>query len=489
MALTDSKVESKLEFYGGVPVLLVPFGVMFVGILWLGVTGAALPEAFWPMALFGIFIGLLLAKNKKTYIEALITGITSRMLAIMLLAWFLAGIMAQLLQSTGLVEGIVWGFLQTGMSIAWFPLLAFIIAAIMSMATGTSVGTLIAASPILFPVGYTLGGDPVLIIGAIIGGAYVGDNLAPISDTTIVSAYSQGTEISKVVRSRLKYAAAAGVITIGLYIIFALIQSGSSTVTPPDEINPLGLIMLLVPIILLFFMIRGKDLVESLLYSNAIGIVLGLVCGLIGFSNILSINREEFSAGGIILDGIFGMSGIAIFTIFIMGMIGTLQAGGFLDWLIEKAESIATTPKRAEIVIVFSTLLLNALTTAGTPSMVMLGDFVRRLGHKFKIQPWRRGNLLDACSTSIIGFLPYSVGLLIPFAFVGGMVDMAAHPNFNPVGVAPYVFYCIAMVLVIVFAAVSGWGLETMSEEEYEAEYRDIYGDPQDTIPPMTKTN
>lgn len=455
--MSQTKTCEKLEFYGGVPVLLVPFAAMFIGILWLGLTGAALPEAFWPMILLGLFIGLLLAKNKKVFVESLLKGISSNMLAIMLLAWFLAGIMGKLLSSAGLIDGLVWGFLEMGISINWFPLIAFLIAAIMSMSTGTAVGTLIAASPILFPVGYALGGDPLLIVGAIIGGSFVGDNLAPISDTTIVSAYSQGTKIEKVVKSRVRYALAAGGITLGLYILFALMTGNSGTVQPPGELEPLGLIMLAVPILLLTLMIKGKDLVEGLLYSNALGMALALIIGLISLSDILLVNREQFMAGGIIIDGIMGMVGVAVFTIFLMGMIGTLERGGFLIWLMEKAEIIATTPKRAEVVIVFTSLFVNALTTAGTPTMVMLGDFVRRLGHKFKIAPWRRGNLLDATSTSIIGFLPYSVAVLIPFAFVGNMVDMNAFPNFTPVGVAPYVFYCLAMVAVIIFAAFSGW--------------------------------
>ncbi|KGX91870.1 Na+/H+ antiporter NhaC family protein [Pontibacillus marinus] len=467
--------EEKLEFYGGVPILLVPFAAMFIGILWLGFTGAALPKAFWPMILIGLFIGLLLAKNKKVYVDALIQGISQKMLAIMLLAWFLAGIMAKVLAATGLVEGLVWGFLEIGVAINWFPLITFIIAALMSMSTGTAVGTLIAISPILFPVGYTLGGDPLLIVGAIIGGSFVGDNLAPISDTTIVSAYSQGTTIDKVVKSRIRYALAAGAITIAFYIIFAVVNAGSSTVTPPEDINPLGLIMILVPALLLFLMIRGHDLVEGLLYSNVFGLFLGLITGLIGFGDILSVNREQFTAGGIIIDGIMGMIGVAVFTVFLMGMIGTLHRGGFLDWLIEKAEAIATSRRRAEVSIVFVALFVNALTTAGTPTMVMLGDFVRRLGHKFKIAPWRRGNLLDACSTSIIGFLPYSVAVLIPFAFVGSMVDMSQHPNFTPVGVIPFVFYCIALVVVIVFAAFTGWGFEEMTQEDYEAESAELY--------------
>lgn len=470
------KREETLQFYGGVPVLLVPFAAMFVGILWLGFTGAALPEAFWPMILLGILLGLLLAKDKKLYIDSLIHGISSNMLAIMLLAWFLAGIMGKLLSASGLIEGLVWGFLNMGITVAWFPLITFLIAAFMSMSTGTAVGTLIAASPILFPVGYMLGADPLLIVGAIIGGSFVGDNLAPISDTTIVSAYSQGTTIDKVVKSRIRYAIAAGAITIGFYIIMALVKANNSaTVQLPDELNPLGLIMLTVPLLLLFMMIKGKDLVTALLYSTSIGIIVALITGLIQFKDILLINRAEFTAGGIIIDGIFGMVGVAVFTIFLMGMIGTLQKGGFIDWLMVKSESFATTPKRAEITIVFLALLINCLTTAGTPTMVMLGSFVRRLGHKFKIAPWRRGNLLDACSTSIIGFLPYSVAVLIPFAFVGDMVDKNAYPTFTPVGVAPFVVYCITMVAVIIFSAISGWGLEFMSDKEHLDETKELY--------------
>lgn len=473
--------KESLQFYGGVPVLLIPFAVMFIGILWLGISGAALPEAFWPMILLGIFVGLLLAKNKKVYVEALIEGITSKMLAIMLLAWFMAGIMAKLLSEAELVQGLVWVFLEMGVSIAWFPLIVFLITSLISMSTGTAVGTLVAVSPILFPVGYLLGADPVLIIGAIIGGSFVGDNLAPISDTTIVSAYSQGTTIDKVVKSRLKYAAVAGVLTFIAYIYFALTARSGGTVTPPDELNPLGLVMIAVPLLLLFLMWRGKDLVEALLYANVIGILLALSLGLINVGSILMINREEFTAGGIVIDGVMGMVGVAVFTIFLMGMIGTLNRGHFLDWLMEKASKVATTPRRAELTIVIVALFVNALTTAGTPTMVMLGDFVRRLGHKFKITPWRRGNLLDACSTSIIGFLPYSVAVLIPFAFVGGMVDMSAHPNFTPVGVAPFVFYCIAMVLVMLMSAFTGFGRDYMTDAEYDEETIELYGTKEET--------
>ncbi|QBS36627.1 hypothetical protein E1B22_00590 [Thermaerobacter sp. FW80] len=471
----SSAGQKVLEFHGGVPAMLLSFGVMFAGILWLGFTGSALPEAFWPFVILGLFVGLVLAKDRQLYIDALVRGISSNMLAIMLLAWFLAGIMARLLRETGLIEGLIWMFIKIGISSAWFPLITFLASSMMSLSTGTSVGTIIGVTPILFPVGYALGANPLLIVGAVIGGAFVGDNLAPISDTTIVSAYSQGTTTQKVVRTRLKYAVVAGTVTILTYIAFAIGNPGQ-TVRELPELKPMGLAMLLVPILLMYLMIRGQHLVSAMLYSTAFGMILALATGLLTPSGLLSINKAEFTAGGIVIQGIADMWGVAVFTIFLMGMIGTLEQARFIDWLIEKSEKFATTPRRAEIAMVFVSLLVNALTTAGTPTMVMLGPWVRRLGHRFRIAPWRRGNLLDATSCSIIGFLPYSVAVLIPFAMVGTLVKDAAAINFTPVGLIPYVFYCWALMLVMIFAAATSWGIELIDEVEYEREAEEIYG-------------
>lgn len=472
-----SAAPPRLQFRGGILGLFTPFVVMFTGVLWLGLSGVAIPEAFWPVMILALFVGLVLARDQQVYVDALIAGISSSMLAIMLLAWFLAGVLGRLLSETGIIEGLVWASLQIGLPAVWFPLATFLIASGLSLSTGTSIGTILAATPILFPAGFAMGADPLLLLGAVIGGAFVGDNLAPISDTTIVSAYTQGTDVAKVVRSRFRYAAVAGALTVGAYAIFAVGAPPSAAgARPPIEASPSGLIMLVVPALLIWMMMRRHHLVPALLYSLALGFPLGLAAGLIGPSDLLSIDEATFTVGGIVVTGIMGMVGIGVFTIFLMGLIGTLDAGGLVDWMMQKAERFATTPTRAEGSIVGTTLLLNALTGAGTPSMVILGPFVRRLGHRFRIAPWRRGNLMDACSTTIIGFLPYSVAVLIPFSMVADTVAGANLTGFTPVHLIPYVFYCWALLGVIIFAAVTGWGRERLSEQEAAEEARAIYG-------------
>lgn len=469
----------KLGFFGGRLGLILPFVCMFLGIVWLGILGAALPEAFWPVILLALFLGLILSRSKRHYVDAVISGISSPMLAIMLLAWFLAGIFGKLLIATGLVEGLIWLAETAQLPAGWFPLVTFFIAAVLSLSNGTSIGTLLAATPVLFPAGYSMGADPLLLIGALIGGAYVGDNLAPVSDTTIVSAYSQGTEVTRVVGSRLRYAAAAGVFTIVLYLILILIGPSGGAATGNSTGSPKGLLMLLIPALLVVLMLKGNHLVAALFYSLATGISLALLVGQIAPSDLLSIDPTQFAAGGIVIEGINSMMGIAVFSILLMGLVGVLEHGGFIEWMMERAERLATTPTRAELSIVFLTLLTNTLTTSGTPSMVILGPFVRRLGHHFRLTPWRRANLLDACSTSIIGFLPFSISVLIPFSLVADQVARSGTSPFSPVYLVPYVFYCWALMLVMIFAAASGWGRDFMSEEEYQAELRELrHGNP-----------
>lgn len=470
---TETTPAPALQMRGGIPALFVPFLVMLAGILVLGFKGLALPEAFWPMVLLGLFVGLLLARSREAYVQALISGIASPMLAVILLAWFLAGVFGTLLNQTGVIEGLVWLGTTAGLAPGWVPLVTFLAASVLSLSTGTSVGTILAVTPILFPAGFAVGADPLLIVGAIIGGAFVGDNLAPVSDTTIVSAYSQGTTVPKVVRSRIKYALVAGAVTIGFYVFVGFTAASASGRGEVDA-TPDGLVMMLAPALLIFLMIRGWHFVASLLMSIALGIVLGLVTGLLGFSDLLTVDDTTFTAGGIIVQGMSGFVGVAVFTIFLMGMIGTFEAGGLIGWLVRRAQERAKSVRGAETSMYLLTLVVNALTTAGTPTMVMLGPYVRRVGHHFKIAPWRRANVLDAGSTTIIGFLPYSIAVLIPFALVADTVKGQGLTNFDPVHLVPYVVYCWALMLVFFLAVFTGWGREEMTEDAWDAEQGEL---------------
>lgn len=463
--------EQPLRMYGGMRTLFIPFGVLVLGIAFFAVQGAAQLPAYWAMVLAAILVGLLLAKTKSIYIDSLIEGISSSMLGVMLLAWFLAGIMGTLLSAAGLIDGLAWAAAQLGIGAAWFPLIAFLLACLLSVATGTTMGTVLVVTPTLFFAGFAVGSDPLLLLGAIIGGAAFGGNIAPISDTTIISAYSQGASIPKVVKTRLPYAWVAAALTVAVYVGFALFQEADTAVTDLDaEVNPLSLVMMLIPAVTITLMFLGRHFVEALFYSNLLGIILGWSLGLLAPADIFFVDADESEAGGLIIEGIEGSIGVVVMAIFLMALIGTLRRGGVIEWLLEVTARYATTPRRAEIALVGVVLLVNALTVVPPIAMVMSGPYVRRLGHRAGLAPWRRANLFDAASNVFGGALPYAMALLVPYSMALGAVHEAGHLTFSPLTVALHVFYCWALLIVVLFAVVTGWRRQFSSAQELEEE-------------------
>jgi Na+/H+ antiporter NhaC len=149
---------------------------------------------------------------------------------IMISAWMLASAVGVLMSDTGLVEGLVWAAGQLRLEGAAFAAAAFLICVAVSVATGTSFGTILICGPILFPAGGLAGAAPAALAGAILAGATFGDSIAPISDTTIASALSQNADIGGTVRRRLRYVLPAGAVA---FIAFALIPGGGRRRSSP----------------------------------------------------------------------------------------------------------------------------------------------------------------------------------------------------------------------------------------------------------------
>ncbi|RKL62299.1 hypothetical protein DXT63_12580 [Thermoanaerobacteraceae bacterium SP2] len=465
--MMNNESTVKLEFRGGIYGLIIPFLVLFVGIMWLALSGKALPMAFWVPTLLGILIALILAKNSRECADAIIKGMASEMVAIMLMAWFLAGIIAQLMKVTGLIQGLVWLGLAIGLKGAFFPMITFVIGCLLSTATGTSIGTVIALGPILYPVGVALGASPQAMIGAIVCAGYFGDNIAPVSDTTIASAYTQGTDVPSVVRTRLKYA----FIAAGIGAILFLIFGGGGEVTGETtsflgELSPNGLIMLIVPAVLIFMMFRGVHLIIALLSSCTFGIILAIVTGLLKVSDLLIIDMDSFSVHGLIVDGIMGLIDIAVFAFLLMGLVGLLEAGGFLEMASKITARFTKTPRSAELTVYILLLIMNFLTVASTIVIIMVGPFAKEiLVKKHKITPERSANILDAVSAGIMCLIPYGFAPLLAYMFAG---SSGAGVNYTLMSVIPYMFYGWAMLAVMLYAVISGWSRDFLSNEAYK---------------------
>ena len=193
-----------------------------------------------------------------------------------------AGICGAMLSRSGVVTTLANYLVRANFLGNKFVGATFLLTCLVAFSTGTSVGTIFVVGPILYPVGYLVGATPGLLMGAIISGGAFGDNLSPVSDTTIASASTQEADLGGVVRSRLKYSIPAALISMILYFILG---SGGqvidSTMISAGETNPVSLLFLLIPVIVVTACIFKRHLLEALSYGIISGLIIALATGII----------------------------------------------------------------------------------------------------------------------------------------------------------------------------------------------------------------
>lgn len=290
--------NKKLEFYGGPWVSFLPF-IVFLGLIvtttfmWGSISDGAL----WVPAFTALLVPFFLAKNKSNYASAVIEGMASKEAIIPVVCWIFAGVFSRILRMSGLADGVAGVAANLGVDSTVFVVITFIASAVFATASGTGFGTIAAGMGVLYLAGIALGANPGLIAGAIISGAAFGDNLAPVSDTTICSATSQEVDVPGVVRSRLKYALAAGIITIICIIIFGTMTSQEGMASAGYEYNKLTLLMFIPVILTIYVAIKTGDII----IATTIGIVAGVAVGCAtGLFDLIQIDVENPQVPGIL---------------------------------------------------------------------------------------------------------------------------------------------------------------------------------------------
>jgi Na+/H+ antiporter NhaC len=467
--VSSSEPLPPLQFYGGLPGTLAPFFLYLVGVAWLAFSGAPDERGFWPILLAAITLGLLLATDRTTYCETLIKGMSQPIIAIMIMAWLLAGVLGSLMNASGFVEALIWLARQIGLSGGGFVGAAFLISAVVSTSTGTSFGTIFLCGPLLYPAGGALDANPAALIGAIIGGATFGDNISPISDTTIASALSQLADIGGVVRSRLKYALPAAGVALLLYVAFGTADGASAaTEAGLSEGNPRGFPMLIVPVLVITLLLRKRHLIEGLLFGILAGSLIGLTFGLLKPSEFLYIDAENFIARGIILEGLERGIGISILTLLLMGLVTSLQATGVLNRIVGFAQKRSKTPRAAEWWIFGAVSSSVLLTMHSVVAILTVGEFSRETGGRFGISSYRRANILDVTTSSFPFILPW----FIPTILAAGTTvsgEGFGMPRVSPLDTGLHNFHSWMLLIVIVLAIWTGYGRTFLPDKVNES--------------------
>ncbi|RFF31384.1 Na+/H+ antiporter NhaC family protein [Wenzhouxiangella sediminis] len=491
----DPASQTTIEFRGGKALSALPI-VFFIawaifqsGILAIGDTAGLIAGM-----LIGLVIGMLFVKGPwKSYADAIFEGMSQPVAVTAIVAWLWAGMFSATLQVGGFVDGLGWLAQVTGVGPTLFPAITFILAGLLATGIGTGYGTTIAFVALFFPAGVALGADPVLMLGAILSGAVFGDNLAPVSDTTIVSAVTQDSDVGGVVASRFKYAITAAILSLIAYVIAASMAPESNVSASARELfeetsNPAGLLHLLSMGTVIFTAIAGRHIIEAISWGLIVAIVINVVFGLAPGSDMLVFNvpegswaaetfagwpliatAESASVGGSIYDGAFGFVTLSVLILLVIaGAQIMIRGGGFQalqDFLLR---SVAKTVRSAEVTMVTVTAGINAAVTINTAAEIAIAPYIAKIGKKFNINGYRRANILDA-NTSALGYIfPWSGGVLVAFTQMNELVGI--YPWFtqemvvSPVAAWPWVFHGWLLVFIFLFAAITGFGREYTSD-------------------------
>lgn len=465
MKETDAIQERILAFRAGLFGALLPFLIFASGVIAIALSGAPDERGFWPVLWLAMGIGLLLAKDKTAFSEAVIAGMSQSIVMIMIMAWMLASIIGVLMANTGFVEALIWLSTQLHLSGRSFVIAAFIICSLVALSTGSSFATILICGPILYPAGGLLGAPLALLAGAILAGATLGDFIAPISDTTIASALSQKADIGETVRSRVKYilpAAILALIAFGLggFLLDGEVMAGNATLRG----DPRGLPMLLVPVFIIYLFLRGKHLVHGLLLGLLFGVALGLVLGLLPLEKVFSLDLENFTAKSFVIDGINRAVGISFFTILLMGLVATLKASGLIDRLVQYALQHTNNRLQAETWMAGTVGAAVLLTTHSIVAILMVSEFANRTGAEQGVSPKRRANVLSM----VVCVFPFLFPYFIPVILMANTTSSGAEfdlPSVSPLNAGLYNFIGWGIAFVAIASILFGYGREKDNKE------------------------
>ncbi|MGQ0733917.1 MAG: Na+/H+ antiporter NhaC family protein [Acidobacteriota bacterium] len=457
--MSPSSVDTEpLEMRGGLAGALAPFAVFLSGVAWLALAGAPDERGFWPVLLASLAVGLVLARDRPRYSEALLDGMAQRLVMLMVVAWLLAGVLSTLLAASGFVDGLVWVASRAGVGAGGYVALTFVLCGLMSTSTGTSFGTILIAGPLLYPAGAATSADPVALIGAVLGGATFGDSISPISDTTIASAGTQGADVGGTVRARLKYVLPAALVAL---VVFGVTggagTEGAGAAASGIAARPDGLIMAIVPALIIALLFARRHLVEALLFGTIAAVVVGLTSGLLEPAQLLRVEPGQFAARSLIIDGLERGVGVSIFTLLLVALVAALEATGTLKRLAARADTRSGSPKTAEAWIVGVVSGAVLLTTHSVVAVLAVGPFARDAGARVGLSAYRRANLLDMTVCTWPFLLPYFLPTILSSNATasGAAVGM---PRVSPLDAGLANAYSWALLTVIVVAVASGYG-------------------------------
>ena len=372
--------------------------------------------AFMISSIFAVAISGRLPLKKR--IEIFSRGAGTGNLMLMLWIFVLAGAFANSAKVMGSIDATV------NLTLTLLPaqmLLAglFLAACFISLSIGTSVGTIVALVPIAAGIAQSTGTPIAMMTAVVVGGAFFGDNLSFISDTTIAATQTQGCRLSDKFRVNTFIVAPAALLILLIYAFMG------SSVQEPASIPQIELMKVVPYLVVLITAVFGMNVMAVL--------TLGLMLtGIIGMLNGSYDMYGWFKAMG---DGILGMGELIIITMMAGGLLEIVRENGGIDFIIQKLTAKVSSKRGAEFSIAALVTLTNICTANNTVAIITVGGIAKQIGDRFGVDNRKCASLLDTFSCFTQGIIPYGAQLLMA----------AGLAHLNPIDIMPYLYYPLAL--------------------------------------------
>jgi Na+/H+ antiporter NhaC len=361
----------------------------------------------------------------KERIDIFSRGAATGQMMLMIWIFILAGAFANSAKVMGSIDATV------NLTLSLLPpqmLLAglFLAACFISISIGTSVGTIVALTPIAVGVAQQTGSDVAMITAVVVGGSFFGDNLSFISDTTIVATSTQGCRLSDKFRVNSFIVIPAALFILVLYIFLGI------NVHAPQHIETVEWAKVIPYIVVLVCAILGMNVMAV--------ITLGLLLtGIIGLATGAFDVFGWFQAMG---DGIVSMGELIIVTMMAGGMLELIKQQGGIDFIIDRMTRRIHGKRGAEFSIGALVSLVDVCTANNTVAIITVGGIAKQIGDRYGVDNKKAASILDTFSCFVQGLIPYGAQLLM----AGGLAAL------NPVSIIPYLYYPFAIGLAATLA-------------------------------------
>lgn len=392
-------------------------------------TNLSLTVAYMISSIYAIAIsgGMPIKSRVDTYSK----GAGANNLMLMLWIYVLAGSFAASAKAMGAVDATVNLALSILPASMILPGL-FLAACFISVSIGTSVGTVVALVPIAAGLAHSMDVNTGMMTAIIVGGAYFGDNLSFISDTTVVASQTQNCKMSDKFRVNSLIVVPAAVIVLAIYAVMGI------GLQAPTDIPEVEYVKVLPYLVVLVTAVAGMNVMAVLTMGTLLCGVIGVSCQLLGATGGYGL-FGWFSAMG---NGIIGMGELVIIAMMAGGMLEIIRENGGINYIIDKITAHVSNKRGAELSIAALVSMVNVCTANNTVAILTVGNIAKKIGDKFGVDNRKAASILDTFSCTVQGLIPYGVQMLLA----------AGLANLSPMDILPYLYYPLAIGIAALFS-------------------------------------